>query len=261
MKTPLAFTLVLGLSLAACTKAVTILQPLPPTTTPVTVIRVKFAKQFAPGTFRAELDGKDITAGFAPAAKPDGEAQLVLPESVEGFTDGTQINTAGTPPKQFPVGTLPPEIHFTPAAGPAAPAGGSGGSSGKSTPNITFSRHTLKVSAQCSGLICDTTDEEDILPIHLFGNPTTLDVKIGSKALASVQAFPDATVSLQVRVRPSNVGVSLDGLPPGDPLTLTIPPGLPSRQFTITGLRSTNLLLIIEARGVQRGGIQGTVNP
>jgi hypothetical protein len=261
VKAPLALIFVLGLSLAGCTKAVTILRPLPPTTTPVTVIRVKFAKQFAPGTFRAELDGKDITAGFTPAAKPDGEAQLVLPEDMEGFTDGTQINTGGSPPRQFPVGTLPPEIHFTPVAAPPSAAGGSGGSSGKATPNISFWRHNLKVVGQCSGLICSTTDEEDILPLHLFGNPITLDVKIGSKAQATVQAFPDATVPLQVRVRPSNKGVSLDGFPPGDPIMRTIPPGLPSTPFTITGLQSTNLLLFIEGRGMQRGSIQGAVNP
>lgn len=261
MKTPLALIFVLGLSLVGCTKAVTILEPVAAVTTPVTVFRVKFAKQFAPGTFRAELDGQDITAGFTPAAKPDGEARMVQPESLEGFTGGTPINTGGPPPKQLPVGTLPPEIHFTPGVAPPTPTGGGGGSSGKSIPNISFSRHTLKAVGQCSGLICDTTDEQSFFPIHLFGNPTTLNVKVGSREVATVQAFPDATVPLVVRVRPFNKGVSLDGLPAGDPIMLTIPPGLPSRQFSITGLQSTNLILIIEGRGLQRGSIQGLVNP
>jgi hypothetical protein len=261
VKAPLALIFILGLALSGCTKAVTILQPLPPHTTPVTVIRVKFAKQFAPGTFRAELDGKDITAGFAPVAKPNGEAQLVLPDTFEGFTNGTQINTGGSPPRQLPVGTLPPDIHFTPGVAPGTPPSGGSGSSGKSIPNISFWRHTLKVFGQCSGLICDTTDEEDIVPIHLFGNPTTMTVKVGASARATVQAFPDATVPLTVRVRPFNKGVRLDASSAGDPITLQIPPGLPSREFTVTGMQSTTLVLIIEGRGLQRGSIQGLVNP
>jgi hypothetical protein len=64
-----------------------------------------------------------------------------------------------------------------------------------------------------------------------------------------------------VQVLPFNKGVSLDGAPPGDPIILQIPPGLPSREFTVTGVKSSNLILIIQGRGLQRGSIHGLVNP
>jgi hypothetical protein len=264
MTRSIASFVVLALFVTGCSKAVQITQPTStPLTAPLTIFEVKFAPQFLPGSFSAQLDGADVTAGFVPTAAPAGTSKMHLPDTPEGLTGGTIVNSGGSPPQKFAVGTLPPDVHFTPASGgPSLPPGvAPGPGSGKPTPNIAFFTHQLHVSGQCNGLICATTDDLVFLPIHLVGNPTTLNVKVGQKAQATVETFPAVSTPLSVRVRPFNVGVSLDGMTPGGWITRTIPPGGASVPFTITGLVSTKLILIIEAAGVQMGSIQGVIVP
>jgi hypothetical protein len=262
VRTRLALFFVLGLALAGCTKAVTIVEPQQPISAPIKVFKVKFAPFFASGSFRAELDGQDITPEFVPAAIAGGTSHRKLPDTFEGFTGGTWINTS-SPPRPFPVGTLPPDVHFNPAtSGPSVPSGGAvGGSGGPPAPNIPRFTHTLHVSGKCNGMICGTADEVVFFPIHLVGVPTNLDVKIGNTVQAAVETFPAMSMPLTVRVRPFNNGVSLNGGPPGNSIFVKVPANGTSAPFKVTGLVSTTLLLVIEAPGVQMGRIDGLVNP
>jgi hypothetical protein len=247
-KNPIAALLVVALALAGCTKAVEITAPnSTPLTGPLTAFTVKFATFFAPGSFNALLDGADVTAGFVPVAAPGGTSTMKVSDSFDGLTGGTLANGGSPPPRTFPVGTLPSDVHFTPASGgPSLPAGvpSGGGGSSKPTPNIALFTHQLHVSGMCNGLICATTDDFVFFPIHLVGNPTTLSVRIGQKAQATVEAFPPIKTSLTVRVRPFNVAVSLDGAAPGAAIFRTIPPGGPSAPFTISGVVSSNLIVV-----------------
>lgn len=61
--------------LTGCEKAVTVVSPDSYPNQPVTEITVKFSQHFKPGTFRAKLDGNEITALFAPAPAPGGHLQ------------------------------------------------------------------------------------------------------------------------------------------------------------------------------------------
>ena len=260
----IASFVVLALLVTGCSKAVQITQPASsPLTAPLTIFEVKFAPQFLPGSFNAQLDGADVTAGFVPTAAPAGTSKMHLPDTPEGLTGGTMVNGGSPPPRGFGGSTLPPGVQFgAGTGGPSTPPGGpSGGGSGKPTPNIALYTHQLHVSGQCNGLICATTDDLVFFPIHLAGNPTTLNLRIGQKAQATVETFPAISTPLVVRVRPFNVAVSLDGLAPGASIMRTIPPGGSSAPFTITGLVSANLILIIEAAGTQMGSIQGVVDP
>ena len=242
MKNPLAFFVVLALALTGCTKAVRITDPVLPIVAPVTTFKVQFVAQFDPGSFRAELDGQDVTPQFAPAAVAGGTATMRLPDTTpEGFTGG----------------------HFTPGVAPGgAPPGPSGGGSGKAAPNIPMHTHQLHVSGLCNGIICDTTDDLVFFPIHLVGAPTTLNVRVGSTAQVTVETFPAMSTPLKVRVRPSSISVRLNGLAPGAALdSVVIPANGSSGPISVTGMVSSNLILIIEARGTQMGSITGLVNP
>lgn len=255
--------LLAGLALVGCTKAVEITDPskTAQTTAPVTRFTVAFAKYFRPGSFHAELDGADVTGSFVPIAAPSKTATLVMPDAFAGFTGGT-VTGAATPPQTYPVGTLPPDVHFTPATAPPSPPPSPGpGSSGPPEPNIAFFTHTLHVSGQCNGMICDTVDDLKFVPPHLYGLPTGFDLKVGQRLSAQVATYPAMKVDLtNVRIRPLTPSVSLDGQPAGAPIVLTIPAGGPSRPFSVTGVVSAGMVLIIEARGVQMGSIQGVVN-
>lgn len=264
MTRSIASFVVLALLVTGCSKAVQITQPASsPLTAPLTIFEVKFSPYFLPGSFNAQLDGTDVTPGFVPTAASGGTSKMHLPDTPEGLTGGTLVNGGGLPPQRLPVGTLPSDIHFTPASGGPSPPPGvpSGGGSGKPTPNIALFTHQLHVSGQCNGMICATTDDLVFFPIHLVGNPTTLNLRIGQKALATVETYPAISTPLLVRVRPFNVAVSLDGLAPGASIMRTIPSGGSSAPFTVTGLVSANLILIIEAAGTQMGSIQGVVDP
>jgi hypothetical protein len=261
VKRPLAFFAVLALALTGCTKAVRITDPVLPIVAPLTTFKVQFVAQFDPGTFRAALDGQDVTPQFAPTAVAGGTATMRLPDTTqEGFTGGALIGTS-PPPSRLPVSGLDPNIHFTPGVAPGgAPSGPSGGGAGKATPNISMHTHQLHVSGLCNGIICDTTDDLVFFPIHLVGVPTTLNLRVGSKAQVTVETYP-ASTALTVRVRPSSISVRLDELAPGAAVDVNIPAGGSSRPINVTGMVSSNLILIIEARGTQMGSITGLVNP
>jgi hypothetical protein len=263
VKRPLAFFAVLALALTGCTKAVEITDPVLPIVAPLTTFKVQFVAQFDPGTFRAELDGQDVTPQFAPTAVAGGTATMRLPDTTqEGFTGGALIGTS-PPPSRLPVSGLDPNIHFTPGVAPGGvPSGPSGGGTGKATPNISMHTHQLHVSGLCNGIICDTTDDLVFFPIHLVGVPTTLNVRVGSTAQVTVETFPAMSTPLKVRVRPSSISVRLNGLAPGVALdNVVIPANGSSGPISVTGMVSSNLILIIEARGTQMGSITGLVNP
>jgi hypothetical protein len=250
------------LAIAASEQAVKIVEPTVPVTAPLTEFKVTFSKFFSPGSFIAELDGQNITSGFKPAATPAGTAVLVLPDTGESLTGGTLVPQA-QPPQRLPVAQLPPDIQFTPGAAPASPqpppGAGSGTGSSQPTPNISLFTHTLKASGQCSGVICATTDEVQFFPVHLAALPGTIFLRVGETAQATVETYPWIATAVQVRVRPGNGAVRLNGQPPGTPITFFV---LPKQQvrFTVTGANSGNIALFVEARGTQEGHISGAVN-
>lgn len=87
-----------ALALAGCAKAVEITQPAPPIAAPVTILQVKFSPYFVSGSFTAALDGKDVTAAFAPVAAPAGTATMRLPDVPVGFTGGSLVPGSVPPP-------------------------------------------------------------------------------------------------------------------------------------------------------------------
>ncbi len=264
MTRPIASFVVLALLLAGCSKAVQITAPTSsPLTAPLTAFTVKFSTFFAAGSFTAQFDGTDVTPGFVPAAAPGGTSTMKVSDSWDGLTGGTQVGGGPQGRDPIPVGTGSGTSSGPRTSGVAPPTGGGsgGGGTGPATPNIAIFSHQLHVSAQCNGLICDTVDDFAFVPIHLFGNPLALNLRVGQKALATVEAYPAIKTPLTVRLRPFNVAISLDGSAPGAPIFRTIPPGGASAPFTITGLVSAPLAVIIEAPGVQMGSIQGVINP
>jgi hypothetical protein len=189
----IASFVVVALLLAGCSKAVQITQPVSShLTAPLTTFEVKFSPYFVPGTFNAQLDGVDVTPNFAPAAAAGGTSRMRLPDTPEGLTGGTPNVTDG-PPGISPSGVStgsgtsaggPRTVKTSPATGGGAGGGGTGTPTPTPTPNIAFFTHQLHVSGQCNGLICATTDDLEFTPIHLAGNPTTLNLRVGQKAQA-----------------------------------------------------------------------------
>ena len=245
------------LSMTACTKAVTITEPQQPITQPVFKIKVKFAPFFRPGSFHAELDGADVTTQFVPAAVAGGVAQMNLPDDPKGITGGTAI-LSPQPVSPLPTSQLPSDVHFTPGVGPPnVNANPASGPSGKTPPNITFYRHHIEATAECYGMICAVKGTSDFVPIHLFGIPTTLNLKVGERAIATVSTFP--AIAVTVRLRPSSASIKLNQLLPGQETMITTDAS-GNASFRVTGVQNGNLLIFLEARGLQRGGIQGVVS-
>jgi hypothetical protein len=119
--------------------------------------------------------------------------------------------------------------------------------------------HLLRVSGQCSGLICSTVDEEVFVPIALLGAPDPLDIRVGDTVQASVTTSLILLGPLWVQVKSANVAVRLNGLAPGVPITFWVIPPNPA-FFTVTGATSGNLVLTISAPGTQVYNIQGRVD-
>src|SRR5262245_61140484 len=88
-----AFSLLVG-----CQKAVTVVSPESYPDGPVTGITVSFSPYFKPGTFRAKLDGKDITAFFAPAPAPGGQSSAEIQGLECGFEGGESVPPSPPPP-------------------------------------------------------------------------------------------------------------------------------------------------------------------
>ena len=254
----------LALSLTGCMQAVRITTPSPPPNPkivePLTTFKVEFAQYYVPGTFRAELDGKDVTQQFLPIAVAGGTSTMQMPDNQEGFRGGTVPNL-GSQPNPLSVAGAGPGIEFAPASGgPGVPSGSGPIGTSAPSPNIAMHFHRLQVSGLCNGMVCDTTDEIVFLPIHLVGTPQTLNVTIGNRVQATVSAYPVMAMPVWVHVRPSSGSVRLNTEAPGVPILLQIPPGA-SVAFDVTGVVSGNLLLFIERRGMQVGSISGVVNP
>jgi len=263
---------VFSLLLGGCTKAVRIIDPDPAAKTqplaPILSFTVKFAPLFAPGSFRAELDGQDVTQQFMPAAAAGGTSKMNMPDNPGAFTGGTAVNVGGGARSLGAVGSLPPNLGpVTPGEGGRGAPGGGGSPGGGSSsarpgfPNQTVFTHTLHVSAQCYGMICETTDDLVFLPIQLAGLPPGLNVRIGDTALLSVQTDRVLSKGFLVNVRPLTPSVSLEGQQTGHAVIVAVPTSGVSAPIHVTGKVSANLSLILEARGVQTGSVTGTVNP
>jgi hypothetical protein len=225
-------------SLLAC-KAVTIVSPTAGLTSnaPVTSFAVQFDKNIAPGTFRAWLDGQDITDTFS-APSP-----FVLP----GMSS-LPVSSAAAPP--FEGGTA---IVL---------------SNGYGRGDVTTDtyKHKLVVYGEIPGNSFNFSDEHEFTPptlvfapVHFVFGPTgfNLDPTIPREFEVGLPVPPPGPV--QVTITPNNSSVSLDWGEPGIPLEVTIPVTARATTFTLHGASPGFFSLTGTASGCQTGSLSGSV--
>jgi hypothetical protein len=248
MKRPLA--IVFALSLAGCTKAVTIIAPSLPIGAPVSTFTVQFARDFKPGTFRAELDGTSVTSLFVPAPVAGGTSTMKLPEG-NGFNSGTPI-VRSPGPLPFPVREEP--APHAPVAGPPIPPGppGSGGSSAP-VPSISVYTHRLDVWGSCNVIWCSVKDELVFFPVHIVPTPQSFRIKVGELQIVDVNTYPALASLLYARATPNNAAVRLQGGVAGAPLPAMNITSAGPFALQVIGVSDGTSIVRIEAGGVQTG--------
>jgi hypothetical protein len=221
----------LALALTACAAPVEIVAPAPATAgtgaaaaDPVTRYQVHFGSSYK-GGFRANLDGQDITAAFSPPPAPGG------------------VSTAAQ----------------------SAFAAGSGVFGRFGTP---FWSHELFVAAECRWYCAGTAAVVDFTPPSLRFSANDIPLRQGSTITLWVEVDKPPSQPLTVAISASTGGsggagaLSLDGQPPGTPVTVTIPPGGTNAAFSLTaGRRRGRFLVTASAPGCQGNGIYGFVLP
>lgn len=271
--TPLAGIIVLALSLGGCSrKAVEILEPDPGTAPfnpddrgnsayqnyPDGIHRfvVKFHADFKPETFRAELDGVDITARFEPAPVPGGMSRARAPDI---FSQGTPYGSG--------------VVIVTPQA-PAASLARTGETGGM--------MHKLMVRGEISstaGMFFFDHDVVNFMPPQPKFRPDFLRLQRGG-VLPQVQVFLEsppsagplavtitpmvvqtATGTIPASITPNNRAVSLNGQAPGAPITVTFMPGDKVKTFSVSGVApGGSFSLFATAKGCQVGAVSGYVS-
>ena len=251
--------------LAACEKAVIIEAPDEHPTTPVTQIKVRFSPNYKDGTFRAKLDGQDITGIFAPAPTPGGQSFAQIAGLECGFEEGERV-TAGAPPQNPPVfvDSRPQEQSPSSGQAPAQPQPGPGtGSTGTFPPapsGLTVFWHRIVVDGDCNfGRICEG-DERPFLPLHMVGVPMKLPLVVGTPQSFEVESWLPATVPIRVKILPQNPAtpIKLDG---AVSTSADVPPGARSRRVVVEGTgRTGGYILLLCSPGTQRGFVTGSIN-
>jgi hypothetical protein len=150
MKAKLLAAVFSSVVLTGC--AVWVVQPASPLYTPVTNFQVRFNPVYQPGTFKAYLDEREITAWFSPAGLPGGTAAASWNEPYEGGYSKTTGVYIGAP--QFPAASA---AYFQ--------AGGF--------------IYKLLVTGSCTpGTICIGENEWLFTPIHYVATPNPLEVPV-----------------------------------------------------------------------------------
>src|SRR5262245_23338884 len=230
--------------LAGCQKAVTVVSPESYPYGPVTGITVSFSPYFTPGSFRAKLDGKDITALFAPAPAPGGQSSAAIEGLECGFEGGETVPPSPPPPmRSVAVDTSAPRVQ-NPSSGAIVqpqPQAATGTASSIPPPpsGLPVFWHRIVVDGDCSiGRICEG-DERPFLPPHLAGVPNKLPLVLGARQFLHVESWPVSSVKIGVKLKPE-IGavprVRLDNAAPDAAVSTTVPAGAASPDITIEGL-------------------------
>ncbi len=216
-----------ALALQGCSAAVRIVDPAPPparAADPVTSYQVHFGPNYR-GGFRASLDGQDITTAFSPSPAPDSTSR----------------------------------------AGQGAFSAGSGVYGRFGTPHWS---HELFVAAECQWYCADTTTAVDFTPPNIRFSANAIPLRPGSTITLWVEVDQPPSRPLTIEISASADGsgyagvVALDHQPPGTPISVTIPAGGTSADFSLTaGRRRGRFLVTAAAPGCQSNGIYGSVAP
>jgi hypothetical protein len=203
------------------------------------VMSVRFHNKFKPGTFRAELDGGDVTPLFSLPHNPGGTSVWAIQAPFTGGEPilGQKIITV----PQWPGASI---VNL--------PSG--------------YYLHKLHTDGECvSPQICGT-DNSEFVPLHLFGrlnSPNAPNFSSGSEFPAVVVASIIPSVPVQVEVVPTanvslydpSVGIWQPG---GTSISLTIPTNNDRAFFAVRGSRGYYNLVFV-APGCQEGRIWGYI--
>lgn len=219
MKAKLLATFFASIVLTGC--AVWVVQPsTSPLYSPVTNFQARFNPVYEPGTFKAFLDGNEITSLFSPAAGvAGGTATASWNQPYEGGYNpntGVYIGAPQLPGHSFPY---------------IAAAGG----------HI----HKLRVEGRCVlSTICIGHDEVAFTPINYIATPIPLQVPVGTAISMELRADRDLAAPLFVTVQPMLLDdprglaahVQVDRAPPGMPANVLIPAGRALTVVSVAGL-------------------------
>jgi hypothetical protein len=240
-KTKPAIALVAAACMVGCTPAVQVIQPGDSVHAPVTALAVRFHEYYEPGTFRAYLDGQDITASFSPAGVAGGTAASSWSQPYTGGQPVIGGVYVGVPQAAGQsLGTLP---------------------SGQYT-------HSLRTTGSCkAGTVCATSDEQPFVPITFIVSPAPLQFPVGTALYAQLRADRSLSAPLAVTVEPRRLSpptapalhVSVNGNAPGAPATIVLPAGTGAVTFYVTGQSPGGYYLLLSAPGTQRGSVTGSV--
>jgi hypothetical protein len=247
--------------LAGCMPAVRVTQPGDTVLAPETAFSARFHEYYQTGTFRAFLDGQEVTPSFTPAGVPKGTAGMVW--------------------RQPFIGGEPPRSDYVPPVGAAGGQGGSGSGSGSKValPGVPPSgydstsgpsMHALLVTGSCiAGTACQESDEQKFAPVVILASPTQIAGGAGTATTVVIrpdrplQGPFDVTIEPFLTSQPPQpaMRVRVNGAAPGAPTTITIPVGSGGTIISVAGLPPAGwFYLRLTAPGTQRSSIVGYVN-
>ena len=180
VRSNLSIGLLTAALVAACTPAVRVIQPGDSVYVPVTAFGVKFHEYYQPGTFRAYLDGQDITASFSPAGIPNGNAGATWNQPYIGGDPVPGGLYMGVPQAPYSsLGTLPSGTY----------------------------QHTLRVTGSCkAGTACAESHEQPFNPISYVAAPAPLQVPAGSTINMQLRTDRNLAAPLAMTIEPRLLG-------------------------------------------------------
>jgi hypothetical protein len=239
---PRFLTLLFATALVAgCTPAVQVVQPGDAVYGPVTAFSVKFHEYYQPGTFKAYLDGTDITSSFSPAGVSNGTAAAAWNQPYVGGDPAPGGPFIGAPQASYEsLGSLP---------------------------SGTF-QHKLRVSGSCkAGTACADNDEQVFNAVSYVASPAPLQLSAGTTIAMQLRTDRNLAAPLAMTVEPRLLGspsqpaphVRVNNAPPGAPASVTLPAGTAPATVTVSGLSPGGFYLLLSAPGTQRRSVTGTV--
>jgi hypothetical protein len=221
--------------------AVRVVQPGDAVHAPVTTFGVQFHEYYQPGTFRAFLDGQEITSSFAPAGVPSGTASAGWSQSYTGGEMSTSAGYVGAPQAAYQSLATMPSGTYT---------------------------HKLRVTGSCkAGTVCADSDEQAFNPVAYVASPAPLIVPVGATVILQLRADRSLSGPLTMTVAPRLLSpptqaanhVQVSGAGPGAPATVTLPAGTAAVPVSVSGLSPGGFYLLLSAPGTQQSSVVGTV--